>query len=66
MMFGEGYGAQGSLLLLLLLLVVFLFSLLYCGYCIIGDVDVDVVGDVNYCFIVRDFAIVAAAAEIMK
>ena len=61
---GEGYGAQGSLLLLLLL-----FLLLYCGYCVV--VDVDVVGDFDDCFVVRAvvvFAVVvfAAAAEIMK
>ena len=63
---GEGYGAQGSLLLLLLL-----FLLLYCGYCVVVDVDVDVVGDFDDCFVVRAvvvFAVVvfAAAAEIMK
>ena len=39
--------------------------LLYCCYCVVGDVDV-VVGDVDDCVVVRDVAVVASAAEIMK
>ena len=38
--------------------------LLYYGYCIVGNVDV--VGDVDDCFVVRVVAVFAAAAEIMK
>ena len=59
----RGKADSAKVLLLLLLL---LFLLLYCGYCVVGDVDI--VGDVDDCVVLRDVAVVviAAAAEIMK
>ena len=45
-------------------MLLLLLLLLFCGYCVVGNVDV--VGDVDDYVVVRDVAVFAAAAEIMK
>ena len=45
-------------------MLLLLLLLLYCGYCVVGDVVVG--GNVDDYIVVRAFAVAVVAAEIMK